>query len=117
MAREPSRGEVWMANLDPIRGHEQAGARPVLIVSTDRFNHGPADLIMVVPFTRTARHIPFRVVVDPPEGGLTARSYVLCDALRSIAKERLDGRRGPWGMVSAQTLAQVADYLRILLEL
>src|SRR5689334_11524392 len=117
MAHEPSRGEIWTANLDPIRGHEQAGARPVLIVSTDRFNHGPADLVLVAPLTRTARHIPYRVLVDPPEGGRSDRSYILCDSLRSIAKERLDSRRGPWGTITRQTMAQVADYLRILLEL
>jgi|FLYK01.1.fsa_nt_gi mRNA interferase MazF len=117
MAREPSRGEIWTAQLDPIRGHEQAGERPVLIVSTDRFNHGPADLVIIVPLTRTARRIPFRVQIDPPEGGLSDRSYVLCDSIRSIAKERLDARRGPWGVVSPKTIASVEDYLRILLEL
>jgi mRNA interferase MazF len=116
-ARDPSRGEIWTANLDPTRGHEQAGQRPILIVSTNRFNHGPADLVLIAPLTRTARHIPFRVQVDPPEGGLSDRSYILCDSIRSVAKERLDMRRGPWGVVAAQTLAQVEDYLRILLEL
>jgi mRNA interferase MazF len=115
--RDPSRGEIWTANLDPTRGHEQAGERPVLIVSTNRFNHGPADLVLIVPLTRTARRIPLRVQIDPPEGGLPERSYALCDAIRSIAKERLDLRRGAWGAVEPQTLAQVDDYLRILLEL
>jgi len=112
---QPARGEIWTTDLDPTRGHEQAGQRPVLIVSTNRFNQGPADLVLIVPLTRTARHIPFRVQVDPPEGGLTDRSYILCDAVRSVAKERLRGHA--WGAVSAQTLAQVEDYLRVLLEL
>ncbi|MBK9712006.1 MAG: type II toxin-antitoxin system PemK/MazF family toxin [Kouleothrix sp.] len=117
MAREPSRGEIWTANLDPIKGHEQAGQRPVLIVSTNGFNHGPADMIIVAPLTRTAKHIPYRVQVDPPEGGVSDRSYVLCDSIRAISKERLDTRRGAWGSVAPATLAQVEDYLRILLEL
>ncbi len=72
---------------------------------------------MVVPLTRTARRIPYRVQVDPPEGGVSDRSYILCDSLRSVAKEQLNARRGPWGVVTPQTLAQVEDYLRILLEL
>lgn len=117
MSAEPSRGEIWFANLDPVAGHEQAGARPVLIVSTNTFNHGPADMIIVVPLTRTARRIPFRVPIDPPEGGVTDRSYVLCDAIRSISKVRLDTKRGAWGRVSSDALAQVGDYLRILLEI
>ena len=115
MPPQPSRGEIWTADLDPTRGHEQAGQRPILIVSTNRFNHGPADLVLIAPLTRTTRHIPFRVQVDPPEGGLRDRSYILCDSVRSVAKERLGQR--PWGMLSPATLAQVEDYLRILLEL
>jgi mRNA interferase MazF len=115
MPPQPLRGDIWTADLDPTRGHEQTGQRPVLIISTNRFNYGPADLVLIAPLTRTVRHIPFRVQVDPPEGGLTDRSYILCDSVRSVAKERLRGRA--WGVVSAQTLAQVEDYLRILLEL
>lgn len=114
---QPSRGEIWSADLNPIRGHEQAGDRPVLIVSTDMFNQGAADLVIVVPLTHTGRRIPLHVAVDPPEGGIDRRSYILCDAVRSIAKEHLNTRRGPWGSVSPQTMAKVADTLRILLEL
>ena len=111
----PSRGEIWTANLNPTRGHEQAGRRPVLIVSTNTFNHGPADLVFVLPLTQTDRGIPFHVAVEPPEGGLRACSYILCDAMRSIAKERL-GKRA-WGVVSRQTMAKVEYRLRTLLEL
>ena len=77
MPAQPSRGQIWLADLNPTRGHEQAGQRPVLIVSTNVFNHGPADLVFVLPLTRTQRGIPLHIPVDPPEGGLTARSYVL----------------------------------------
>ncbi len=115
MSRLPSRGEIWTANLNPTRGHEQAGRRPVLIVSTNTFNHGPADLVFVLPLTRTDRRIPFHVPIDPPEGGLKVRSYILCDALRSIAKERL-GKRA-WGAVSSHTMAKVEYRLRILMQL
>ena len=53
--------------------------------------------------------------MEPPEGGLTARSFILCDAIRSIARERLGA--APWGVVSKETMRQVEDRLRILLEL
>lgn len=115
MAALPSRGEIWTANLNPTRGHEQAGKRPVLIVSTNTFNHGPADLLFVLPLTGTNRNIPFHVPVNPPEGGLTTRSYILCDAIRSIAKERLGSK--PWGVVSTKTMAKVEYRLQVLLEL
>lgn len=115
MAALPARGEIWLADLDPTRGHEQAGQRPVLVVSTTRFSQGPAGLVIVLPVTRTDRNIPAHVAVTPPEGGLTSRSFILCDAVRSISRSRL----GPqaWGIVSAKTMAQVEEYLRLLLEL
>ncbi len=111
----PSRGEVWPADLDPTRGHEQAGERPVLVVSTNVFNRGPAELVCVLPLTRTDRRIPLHVRVDPPEGGLAARSFILCDAVKSIARERLGAQ--PLGSVTPETMAKVEDRLRTLLEL
>ena len=80
MPPTPKRGEVWVADLDPVRGHEQAGRRPVLIVSVDSFNAGPAQLVYVVPLTRTDRGVPLHVAIAPPEGGLRAPSVILCDA-------------------------------------
>lgn len=115
MPSQPRRGEIWSADLNLIRGHEQAGRRPVLIVSTDLFNQGPAGLVFVLPLTRTDRRIPLHVPLDPPEGGVTSRSFILCDGLRSISRERLGS--APWGMVSPATLRQVEDMLRVLLEL
>lgn len=110
----PARGEVWAANLNPTRGHEQASHRPVLVISEDLFNQGPAGLVAVLPFTSTDRGIPMHVPLDPPEGGLKNRSVVLCDSVRSIAKERLTRH---WGRVSSATLAAVEDRLRILMGL
>ena len=111
----PSRGEIWTADLNPTQGHEQAGRRPVLIISTDTFNHGPADLVFILPLTRANRRIPLHVSVDPPEGGLKAQSYILCDAGRSISKSRLG--KSAWGTISAQTMVQIEYRLRTLLEL
>jgi len=110
----PGRGEVWLADLNPVRGHEQASLRPVVVFSVDRFNQSRADLVVVVPITSTLRNIPFHVVVQPPEGGLTQPSAILCEAVRSISKDRLVHR---WGRLSPTTLDAVADRLRILLDL
>jgi mRNA interferase MazF len=48
----PERGDIWLADLDPVRGREQAGRRPILIVSVDGFNQSKAGLAIVVPLTQ-----------------------------------------------------------------
>lgn len=111
---EPSRGEVWLVNLNPTRGHEQAGVRPGLVVSVDPFNHGPAALVVLLPLTSIAKGIPFHVEIIPPEGGVKVKSFIKCEDIRSVAKERLSQQ---CGKVSASTLAAVEDRLRILLSL
>jgi mRNA interferase MazF len=115
---DPSRGEIWLADLGAGLGHEQSGQRPVLVVSDDAFNAGPLGLVMVVPLTskvKKSKGIPARVPINPPEGGLQTPSVILCDQLRTISKDRL--RTNPWGTVSAGTVATVEDNLRRLLAL
>jgi mRNA interferase MazF len=107
----PLRGEVWWASLDPTRGREQAGRRPVLVVSVDEFNRGPAELILVLPITSRLRGVLYHVQVKPPEGGLNVPSEILCDAIRSISKQRLATRAG---RVSPDTMREVEERLRIL---
>jgi len=111
---EPSRGDVWDLDLNPTIGHEQAGARPALIMSVDLFNEGPADLVVAVPITQTQRGIRWHVPVRPPEGGLIAISFLQCENVRAVSKRRLKRLRG---RVSDDTLRQVEDRLRILLGL
>ena len=110
----PSRGEIWSVNLNPTRGHEQAGVRPALVVSVDAFNHGPAELAVIVPLTTTERGIPLHVPVIPPEGGVRQRSFIKCEDVRSVARGRLSDR---WGSVSGSTMTAVEERLRILLDL
>ena len=111
---DPRRGEVWLADLNPTRGREQAGQRPVVIVSDDTFNRGPAEFVIVLPVTSTIRGIPSHVVVAPPEGGMRNRSAILCEAIRSISVDRLVKR---WGRLRPATLEHVEDCVRILLRL
>jgi mRNA interferase MazF len=110
----PRRGEVWLVDLDPTRGREQAGRRPALVLSVDDFNLGPARLVIVAPVTGRRRAIPAHVHVEPPEGGLRQPSAVLCDGVRSISTDRLITR---WGSLAPRTMAVIEDCLRILLGL
>jgi mRNA interferase MazF len=91
--------------------------RPVLIVSADAFNRAavaPWALVIVVPLTTRERGIALHVPIQPPEGGLRQRSVLLPEQLYAADQRRLVER---WGRVSEQTLRQVEDRLRIVLDL
>ena len=111
----PFRGEIWNADLDPTRGREQAGKRPVLVVSTDRFNEGPAELVVVLPITSKAKGIPWHVALAPGRGtGLQKESFAMVEAIRCVSRERLAKRLGD---VSGAMMGEVEKRMRILLEL
>ena len=111
---DPRRGEIWLADLNPTRGREQAGRRPVLILSVDTFNAGPADLVVVLPITSTLRDIPLHVNIRKGDGEVRNDSAILCEAIRSISNDRLISR---WGLLSREAITEVEDRLRILLDL
>jgi mRNA interferase MazF len=114
----PRRGEVWFADLGTGVGHEQQGRRPVLILTTDGYNAGPARLAMVCPLTSKiakSRPITYHVRIDPPAGGLKLPSVILCDQLRCISQDRLVGP--PRGSLDPAILVQVETALRVLLVL
>ena len=110
----PARGEVWFADLNPTKGHEQAGLRPVLVISEDAFNDSGAEQCVVLPITSRARPYPTRVEVQPPEGGLKKPSYVICEQLRTISLECV---RRKSGAVRPDTMTAVGDVVRMLLGL
>ena len=110
----PRRGEVWYADLDPVVGHEQGGRRPVLIVSADHLNAGPAEIVIALAITSIDRGIIWHTPVQPPEGGLRMRSVIMCEDIRAISKQRL-GRQ--LGTVSDDTMAQVEFNLQRLLDI
>jgi mRNA interferase MazF len=91
----PTRGaRRGTIDLDPVRGHEQAGRRPTLVLSADTWNAGPGRLVTMLPITSRDRPgIPSRIAVDPPESGLTMPSWVICEQVWTISVDRL----GPWG--------------------
>jgi mRNA interferase MazF len=113
-SRTPARGEIWIVDLDPVQGREQAGRRPALIISVDPFNRSAAELLIVVPLTSRDKGIRSHVAVPAGEGGLDRPSFVKCEDVRSISIRRL------WrhlGSVSETTLKMVEARLRILMGL
>lgn len=110
------RGDVYDADRDPVRGSEQAGVRPVIVVSRDAISNA-SSVIIVVPFTsaRLGRRLyPSQVLVRAPEGGLDNDSVALGEQVRAISKSRLRRHRGA---IAAATLVQIDRALINALDL
>jgi mRNA interferase MazF len=110
---KPVRGEIWDVDLEPVLGHELGRRRPALVVSVDQFNQGSSGLVIIVPITSKDKRIRSQVAIDAGQGGLNARNFAMCEAVRSISLERLIGRRGE--AVSLDIMKKVAYCLQVLL--
>ena len=102
-----ARGEIWLATLDPVRGSEQAGTRPVLIFQNNLISKFTTT-VLTIPLTTNLRRaaLPSCIAISKGDGGLTGDSVLLCHQLRVIDKTRLLKKLGT---VNQQTLAAVEN--------
>src|SRR4030095_14443459 len=91
----PQRGDVWLADLNPIKDSEQAGTRPVLIFQNDSINKFTTTFL-AISFTANLRRaaLPSCGMVPQGAGGLANDSVALCHQLRVLDKSRLLHRLG-----------------------
>lgn len=121
------RGEIYWVEFDPVKGSEQGGLRPALIVQQDIGNqYSPTTVVIAITRTLPPRPYPFVVVVDPEESGLPARSAINCSQIATVQKDEPGSRLRPWsgehevrpiGQLSARKMAQVDQALRYNLGL
>src|ERR671938_672251 len=103
------RGEIYFVNLNPVEGREQAGQRPVLVLSIDAINRLPL-VVTVVVGTKGAnipRDYPTNVRVPAAESGLPMETVFLCFQVRSLDSTRFPNK--PAGKLTGATLRTVAD--------
>jgi len=101
------RGEIRWADLNPVRGHEQAGLRPVLILSHDVFNERSGTVIAVA-LTSQPQRAGFPLTFELQEAKLPKRSWVKISQIRTLAVERI-GKR--FGRAKPEEIAQVVEGL------
>ena len=88
------RGEIYLADLDPVRGHEQAGTRPVLIIQNDVGTQYSSTTIVAITSRISKKRLPTHVEVSAEESGLPKDSVVLLEQIRTLDKERLIRKMG-----------------------
>ena len=101
------RGDVRWADLNPVRGHEQAGERPVVVISHDVFNERSGTVIAVALTSQEPR-AGFPLAVEVRAVGLPKRSWVKVGQVRTLSTERI-GRR--LARASEEDLARIVEGL------
>jgi mRNA interferase MazF len=105
--------ELWYADLNPVRGSEQAGWRAVVIISGNLLNEH-LNTVICCPLTTKIKNYHGNVVLDPDDHNkLPLRSEILVFHVRSIAKERLVRKIG---RISGEHLDQIKNTLQDILR-
>lgn len=87
------RGEIWWADLNPLRDHGQAGVRPVLIISHDVFNQRSGTVIALA-LTSQGPSAGFPLTLEIRSLNLSKRSWVKISQIRTVSIARLSNRVG-----------------------
>ena len=104
------RGEIYYADLSPIKGSEQGGTRPCLIIQNDVGNKfSPCTIVAIITTRTTKAKLPTQLWL-PTSCGLPRNSMVECEQIRTIDKKRLGEKCGE---VDPQTMQKVNECLRI----
>jgi mRNA interferase MazF len=100
-------GDVLLADLDPVAGHEQGGRRPVLVLSGPSYNDLRNERLIVAEITSRERGLPFHVPVGV-DSGLRVPSWVQSESVRALSGRRVINRLG---RARPQTVAEVRDHV------
>lgn len=87
------RGDIWWADLNPVRGHEQAGVRPVLIISHDIFNQRSGTVIALA-ITSQPPNAGFPLTMELTSAPMPKRSWVKISQIRTLSVKRLSNQLG-----------------------
>ncbi len=104
---------MW-AELDPVRGREQAGRRRALVIASDLYLEQADTLAIIVPVTTNDRGWPNHVLLKGPDLALDRPSFAMTEQPRTVTRDRLFDLAGT---VDAATMKEVDDWLRDFLAL
>lgn len=102
-------GEIWMSDLNPLIGSEQAGRRPVVILSGNLMNKF-LQVVITAPLTSKIKNYQGNPILEPTsKNGLKLESELMVFHIRSISKERLIDKLGE---LTAGELARALETLK-----
>jgi mRNA interferase MazF len=105
-------GEIWYAHLDPVKGSEQSGYRPIVIISGNLLNQY-LPVVICFPLTTKIKNYKGNLVLEPDAmNNITQRSEVLTFHIRSVAKERLQKKIG---ILTEPQIRMLKQYLNEIL--
>jgi mRNA interferase MazF len=106
------RGEIRWADLNPVRGREQAGLGPVLILSHDVFNERSGTVIAVV-ITSQPQRAGFPLTLELESSQMPKRSWVKISQIRTLSVERIGKKMGH---VTPEQLDQIVEGLNEIIS-
>jgi mRNA interferase MazF len=111
------RGEIYFVNLNPVKGREQRGERPVLVVSNNSINRLPLVVTVVVGTKgeNVTKDYPTNVRVSPQDSGLVLETVFMCFQIRSLDPQRFTSM--PAGRIGSELMLYIDRALRYCLML
>ncbi|OGQ50796.1 MAG: MazF family transcriptional regulator [Deltaproteobacteria bacterium RIFCSPLOWO2_02_FULL_53_8] len=106
------RGDIIWADLNPVKGQEQAGLRPVLILSQEVFNERSGTVIAVA-LTSQPQKAGFPLTLEIKCANLPKRSWVKISQIRTLSKERLGKKIGK---VTHEELDRIVEGLNEIID-
>ena len=105
------RGEIYWVEFDPVKGSEQGGLRPAVVVQNDVGNrYSPTIVVAAITRSIPPKPYPFVVVIETKESGLSHRSAVNCSQLATIQASGADSRlRPPPGETSVRAIGMLGS--------
>jgi mRNA interferase MazF len=92
-----------MVRLEPVEGHEQAGQRPVLVVSYEPFHNSGLMTVVPISLARVEPRLPGDVAVTAGEAGLAKPGVILCSQMRTVSVLRIVSQRTSGGQIQYLT--------------
>jgi mRNA interferase MazF len=108
------RGELWLADMDPVVGSETSGSRPIVIMSSDEYNQLPFQLVIICPLTSKLKPYKSRIAIKRGLAGLDKDSWIKTEEVKTISVKRLKHKIGD---LPSDVLEQITHYIKIYLKI